>query len=65
MSAFADQHFVVAGAGSAGIGIVDTLCVAMTSMYGLSTEEARSRFWIVDHNGKGLSKSLRTASMAF
>lgn len=50
-SAFPEQHFVVAGAGSAGIGIVDTLCTAMTSLYGLSSEEARSRFWIVDHNG--------------
>jgi malate dehydrogenase (decarboxylating) len=50
-SAMPEQSFVVAGAGSAGIGIVDTLCTAMTSMYGLSEAQARARFWIVDHLG--------------
>jgi malic enzyme len=50
-SALAEQTFVVAGAGSAGVGIVDTLVTAMVSLYGLTTEEARARFWLVDHLG--------------
>lgn len=47
----AEQTFVVAGAGSAGVGIVDTLVTAMVSLYGLTEENARARFWLVDHMG--------------
>jgi len=50
-SALAEQRFVVAGAGSAGVGIVDTLVTAMVSLYGLTEKEARNRFWLVDHMG--------------
>lgn len=50
-SALAEQTFVVAGAGSAGVGIVDTLVTAMVSLYGLSLEDARKNFWLVDHMG--------------
>jgi malic enzyme len=50
-SALAEQTFVVAGAGSAGVGIVDTLVTAMVSLYGLSIEDARKNFWLVDHMG--------------
>jgi malate dehydrogenase (oxaloacetate-decarboxylating) len=38
------------GAGSAGIGVADGLRAAMTSE-GLSEQEARSRFWVVDRDG--------------
>jgi malate dehydrogenase (oxaloacetate-decarboxylating) len=45
-----DQHVVVLGAGSAGIGVSDYLCRAMVEN-GLSEKEARSRFWIVNRGG--------------
>jgi malic enzyme len=50
-SALAEQKFVVAGAGSAGVGIVDTLVTAMVSLYGMSVEDARANFYLVDHMG--------------
>jgi malate dehydrogenase (oxaloacetate-decarboxylating) len=45
-----DQQIVMFGAGSAGIGVADGLRAAMTSE-GLSEQEARSRFWVVDRDG--------------
>jgi malate dehydrogenase (oxaloacetate-decarboxylating) len=45
-----EQQIVMLGAGSTGIGVADGLRTAMTSD-GLSEEEARSRFWIVDKDG--------------
>src|SRR5882724_1907856 len=45
-----EQEIVMLGAGSAGIGVADLLRAAMREE-GLSEEEARSRFWIVDLNG--------------
>lgn len=45
-----DQQVVMLGAGSAGIGVADGLRAAMTAE-GLSEEEARSRFWVVDKDG--------------
>jgi malate dehydrogenase (oxaloacetate-decarboxylating) len=45
-----EQQIVMLGAGSTGIGVADGLRAAMISE-GLSEEEARSRFWIVDKNG--------------
>src|SRR5882724_1442338 len=45
-----DQQIVMLGAGSASIGVADYLRAAMREE-GLSEEEARSRFWIVDLNG--------------
>jgi malate dehydrogenase (oxaloacetate-decarboxylating) len=41
---------VMLGAGSAGIGVADFLRAAMTED-GLSDQEARKRFWIVDKDG--------------
>ena len=45
-----DQQIVMLGAGSAGIGVADGLRAAMVSD-GLSEQEARSRFWVVDKGG--------------
>jgi malate dehydrogenase (oxaloacetate-decarboxylating) len=45
-----DQQVVILGAGSAGIGVADTLTQVMVGG-GLSEAEARSRIWIVDKNG--------------
>ena len=45
-----DQQVVMLGAGSAGIGVADGLRAAMTED-GLSEQEARSRFWVIDKDG--------------
>jgi malate dehydrogenase (oxaloacetate-decarboxylating) len=45
-----DQQVVMFGAGSAGIGVADGLREAMMRE-GLSEEEARSRFWLIDSGG--------------
>jgi malate dehydrogenase (oxaloacetate-decarboxylating) len=45
-----DQHIVMLGAGSAGIGVADFLREALVAD-GLSEVEARSRFWLVDRGG--------------
>jgi malate dehydrogenase (oxaloacetate-decarboxylating) len=45
-----NQHIVMLGAGSAGIGVADFLRAAMRED-GLSDQEARSRFWFVDKDG--------------
>jgi malate dehydrogenase (oxaloacetate-decarboxylating) len=44
------QQIVMLGAGSAGIGVADFLRAAMRDE-GLSEEEARGRFWVVDKDG--------------
>jgi malate dehydrogenase (oxaloacetate-decarboxylating) len=45
-----DQQIVMLGAGSAGIGVADGLRAAM-KLEGLSEQEARSHFWVVDKDG--------------
>jgi malate dehydrogenase (oxaloacetate-decarboxylating) len=45
-----DQHIVMLGAGSAGIGVADGLREAMKEE-GLSEPEARSSFWVIDSGG--------------
>jgi len=45
-----EQQIVMLGAGSAGIGVADGLRAAMKGE-GLSEEEARSRFWVIDKDG--------------
>jgi malate dehydrogenase (oxaloacetate-decarboxylating) len=45
-----DQQIVMLGAGSAGIGVADFLREAMVAN-GLSEQEARSRFWLVNRDG--------------
>ena len=44
------QQIVMLRAGSAGIGVADGLRAAMKGE-GLTEDEARSRFWVVDKNG--------------
>ena len=45
-----DQQIIMLGAGSAGIGVADGLRAAMIGE-GLSEQEARSHFWVVDKGG--------------
>ena len=51
-----DQQIVILGAGSAATGVADGLCAAMTEE-GLTEEQARSRFWLI--NSKGVLHSGR------
>lgn len=51
-----DQQIVIFGAGSAATGVADGLRAAMTEL-GLTDEQARSRFWLV--NSKGVLHSGR------
>ncbi|CAN6486452.1 unnamed protein product [Victoria cruziana] len=51
---FTKQKIVVAGAGSAGIGVVSTASKTMERMLGntpYAFESARSQFWVVDASG--------------
>jgi len=45
-----EQQIVMLGAGSAGIGVADGLRAAMR-LDGLSEQESRSRFWVIDKDG--------------
>ena len=45
-----EQQIVMLGAGSAGIGVADFLREAMVAD-GLTQQEARSRFWLIDRDG--------------
>ncbi|HTF45646.1 MAG TPA: oxaloacetate-decarboxylating malate dehydrogenase, partial [Terriglobales bacterium] len=45
-----EQQIVMLGAGGSGIGVADGLRAAMKGE-GLSEEEARSRFWVIDIDG--------------
>src|ERR1700686_4901988 len=45
-----DQQIVMFGAGSAGIGVADGLRAAIKGE-GLSEEESRSHFWVIDKGG--------------
>lgn len=48
--ALTEQRIVIAGAGSAGLGVANALHAAMV-MEGLSPEEAAQNFWLSDVNG--------------
>lgn len=49
-SRLTDQRIVIFGSGSAGTGVADQICNAMIRQ-GLSPEEARARFWLLDKPG--------------
>lgn len=49
-STMREQRVVVFGAGTAGIGVSDQIYSAMIRE-GLSEQEARSQFWLIDRNG--------------
>ncbi len=57
-STLAEQRVVIFGAGTAGTGIADQICDAMVRQ-GLSREEARRRFWLLDRQGLLLSDAAR------
>ena len=65
-----EQQIVMLGAGSAGIGVADFLRAAMVGD-GLSEQEARSRFWLIDRDGvlhsqrRDLSKEQRIYAQPF
>jgi len=46
-----NQKFVVAGAGSAGSGVLLTIRNAIVRRHGLTVEEANKRFYIIDQDG--------------
>ncbi|MBC6308323.1 NAD-dependent malic enzyme [Listeria sp. FSL L7-1582] len=46
-----EQRIVIFGAGTAGIGIADQLVAEMVVNEGLTTEQAKSRFYLVDRPG--------------
>eukprot|EP01116_Phalansterium_solitarium_P022462 TRINITY_DN7431_c0_g1_i1.p1 TRINITY_DN7431_c0_g1~~TRINITY_DN7431_c0_g1_i1.p1 ORF type:complete len:595 (-),score=135.40 TRINITY_DN7431_c0_g1_i1:226-2010(-) len=56
------QRIVCLGAGSAGLGVINNLYRGMIE-HGLSAEEARKNFWLVDHMGF-LSESRKDLSDA-
>lgn len=46
-----DERIVILGAGSAGIGVANSLMSYMVMRCGLTPEEAAKRFWLVDDKG--------------
>lgn len=49
-STLQEQRIVIFGAGTAGTGVADQICAAMVRE-GLSEEDARKRFWLIDRTG--------------
>ncbi len=57
----ADQRVVFFGAGSAAVGIAEMICAGMCEESGISMEEARERFWLLD--SRGLVTAARSAEL--
>jgi malate dehydrogenase (oxaloacetate-decarboxylating)(NADP+) len=51
-----DQRILFYGAGSAAVGIADTICAGMAHEHGLKMDEARKRVWMCDSRGLVTSK---------
>ena len=52
-----DQRIVIVGAGSAGIGVAQSLVQSMVK-FGLSEKEAQKRFYLIDRKGLMTKKRL-------
>lgn len=70
--ALKDQKFVIAGSGSAGLGVVNALVESMMVGQGVTEEEARRQFWVADVDGVlgaartgGRAPPLTKAQLAF
>lgn len=50
-STLSDQRIVVFGAGSAGIGVSESIYKTMIANHGLSEMQARAHFWLIDRSG--------------
>ena len=48
--ALQDQRFIIFGPGTAGLGIAEQICSTMVR-FGISMNEARSKFWMIDKQG--------------
>jgi malate dehydrogenase (oxaloacetate-decarboxylating)(NADP+) len=46
-----DQRIVFHGAGSAAVGIAEMICAGMAEESGITLEQARERFWLMDSKG--------------
>ncbi len=46
-----DQRIVFFGAGSAAVGIAEMICAGMCEESGITLEQARERFWLIDSQG--------------
>lgn len=55
------QRIVIFGAGTAGVGVADQICEAMMRA-GVSEEEARRSFWILDRSGLITENSVTISS---
>ncbi len=47
---FSEQRIVIFGAGSAGIGVADSIFKAMINS-GIPAEQAKAKFWLIDRQG--------------
>lgn len=50
--ALKDQKILFFGAGSSGVGVAETICKHF-ELQGMSEEEAKSKFWLVDSRVSG------------
>ena len=64
----ADQRIIFHGAGSAAVGIAEMICAGMAEESGITIEQARERFWLLDSKGlvtAGRKKSLQAHKIPY